>query len=192
MKVLGVVFSAREEGNCLKCAKYCIAKFKEHGFETEIVNTFELEIRPCSHCSYECFADRKCPIEDDVSEIYRKWKDADILIFAIPTYSGHLSSSYFALDERSKPFFKNLREWKEKFSKKVNFMIIGNLVAGRDMALHEALYSFANLDFCPETLLLPSREYGKWSINGDLIEVPEVRKRLDRFVEMILKNVEQR
>jgi hypothetical protein len=112
---------------------------------------------------------------------FQKCGDADILIFAIPTYSGHLSSLYFAFDERGQPFFK-----------KINFIIIGNLSAGGDMALHQALYSFANLDFWPETVLFPAREYGRSSINGDLIEIPEVKKRLDRFVEMIVKNVKKR
>ena len=70
--------------------------------------------------------------------------------------------------------------------------IVGNLSAGGDMALHEALYSFANLGFWPEVLLFPSREYGKNSIKGDLIEVPEVKKRLDEFVKMLVKNAERR
>ena len=172
--------------------KYCTDKFKEYRFETEIVNAFELEIRACSHCDYECFADKKCPIEDDVLDSYKKCEDADILIFAVPTYGGHLSSLYFAFAERSQGIYKNFQECTEKLLKKINFIIIGNLSAGGDMALHEALYNFANLDFWPETLLLPAREYGKSSISGDLIEVPEVKRRLDRFVEMILKNVGKR
>jgi len=192
MKVLGIVFSAREEGNCLKCVKYCLNKFKEHGFETEIVNAFELEIRSCSHCSYECFANKKCPIEDNVSEIYKKCGDADILLFGIPNYGGHLSSLYFAFAERSQAIFKSFQGCAERLLKKINFIIIGNLSAGVDMALHEALYNFVNLDFWPETILLPAREYGRNSIKGDLIEVLKVKERLDRFVKMILKNVERR
>lgn len=42
-----------------------------------------------------------------------------------------------------------------KAVEKINFIIIGNLSAGDDMALHEALYNFANLNFWPETLLFP-------------------------------------
>lgn len=192
MKVLSIVFSAREEGNCLKCVEYCLDRFREYGFETEVMNAFELEIRSCSHCGYECFDNKKCPIEDSVLEIYKKCEDADILIFAIPTYGGHLSSIYFAFTERSQAIFKSFLECTERLYRKINFIIIGNLSAGGDMALHEALYSFANLDFWPETLLFPASEYGRSSIKGDLIEVPEVKKRLDRFVEMILKNVEKR
>jgi multimeric flavodoxin WrbA len=192
MKILGMVFSARKEGNCLKCVKYCLDKFKKHGSETEILNSFEHEIRPCSHCGYECFTNKKCLIKDDIPEVYKKCGDADILIFAIPTYGGHLSSQYFAFSERSQAIFNSFQECSERLLKKINFIIIGNLSAGGDMALHEALNSFANLKFWPETLFIPAREYDRSSIKGDLIEVPEVKKRLNRFVEMILKNVEKR
>lgn len=190
-KVLGVSFSARKEGNCLRLVNYCLDKFKEQGFETDVVNAYEHEINPCSHCDYECFTGKECPIKDDVPMIYQKCGSADILIFGVPTYGGHLSSLYFAFAERSQAAFKSFQECTEKLLKKINFIIIGNLSAGGDMALHEALYNFANLSFWPETLLFPAREYGRSSVKGDLINDPEVKKRLDRFVETILKKVEK-
>ena len=48
MKVLGLVFSAREKGNCYHCVNYCLEKFKENGFETQLVNAYDYEIKPCS------------------------------------------------------------------------------------------------------------------------------------------------
>lgn len=191
MKIIGIGFSARKQGNCLKLLEYCLENFKERGFETEFLNAYDLKITPCSHCNYECFAHKECSTKDDVSEVYKKCEAADIIIFAIPTYSGHLSSIYFAFTERAQPIFKSFQECAEKLLKKINFIIIGNLSSGGDMALHEALYSFANLDFWPETVLFSAREYGRNSIKGDLIEVPEVKKRLDRFVEMILEKFEK-
>jgi len=190
-KVLGVSFSARKGGNCFKLVSYCLEKFKERGFETEVLNAYEHEITPCSHCNYDCFNNRECPIKDDVPLIYQKCESADILIFGVPTYGGHLSSLYFAFAERSQSIFRSFQEYTEKLLKKINFIIIGNLSAGGDMALHEALYSFVNLSFWPETLLFPAREYGRSSIKGDLVNDAEVKKRLDRFVEMILKKVEK-
>jgi len=191
VKILGVVFSARKEGNCLKCVKYCLERFKEYEFETDVINVFEMEIKPCTHCNYECFTGRECPVGDDVNKIYEECFDADILIFAIPTYGGHLSSLYLAFTERAQAIFENYQEFEEKLRKKINFIIFGNLTAGGDMALHEALYNFANLDFQPETLIFPAREYGKNSIDGDLIEVPEVKRRLDRFIEVVKKRIRE-
>ena len=192
MKVLAVVFSARKEGNCSKLATYCLDRFREYGSEVEIIKASQLDIRSCNHCDYECFANKECPIKDDIPDIYKKCENADIVIFAIPTYGAHLSSMYFAFAERSQAIFKSFDHYTKSFLKKVNFIIVGNLSAGGDMALHEALYNFANLGFWPEVLLFPSREYGKNSIKGDLIEVPEVKKRLDEFVKMLVKNAERR
>lgn len=187
MKVLGITFSARQEGNCLRLLRYCMDKFKEHNIESEILNGFDLKITPCSHCDYECFADKECPITDDVPHMYKACKDADILLFAIPTYSGHLSSLYFAFAERSQYIVTDYEEFLKTFLRKVNLIIIGNLSAGGDMALHEALYSFSALEFLPKTLLFSAEEYNRSSIKGDLLEVPDVRKRLDKFVERIVK-----
>jgi multimeric flavodoxin WrbA len=56
MKALGIAFSARKRGNCLDCAEYVLAKLKEYVFETEVINAYDSEIKPCSHCNHECFA----------------------------------------------------------------------------------------------------------------------------------------
>jgi multimeric flavodoxin WrbA len=119
MKILGIAFSAREDGNCLKCVKYCLDKFKEDGFKTEVINAYELTITPCSHCRYECFANNQCPIEDDVDEIYKKCDESDILIFAIPTYGGHLSSLYFAFAERGPASLIRSQQYAERLLKKM-------------------------------------------------------------------------
>ena len=188
MKALGMAFSARQKGNCLTFIQYCMDKFKEHNIETEIVNGYEFAITPCSHCDYECFASNECPITDDVSRLYIACKEADILLFAIPTYSGHLSALYLAFCERSQFVVTDYKEFQGTFLKKVNFIIVGNLSAGGDMALHEALHYFTNLEFQPKTLLFPAEEYGRSSLKGDLLEVPDVRKRLDRFVGKIVRS----
>jgi multimeric flavodoxin WrbA len=68
MKALGIAFSARKRGNCLNCIDYVLAKLKEPGSETEVINAYDSEVKLCSHCNYECFAkelrDKKeeCPI----------------------------------------------------------------------------------------------------------------------------------
>lgn len=188
MKALGMAFSARQKGNCLSFIQHCMDRFKEHKYESEIVNGFDSAITPCSHCDYECLAGRECPITDDVPRMYTMCKEADILLFAIPTYSGHLSASYLAFCERSQFVVTDFETFQEDFLKKVNFIIIGNLSAGGDMALHEALHYFTNLEFQPKTLLFPAEEYGRSSLRGDLLEVPEVRNRLDTFVETLVKS----
>ena len=86
MKVLGIAFSARKRGNCLNCIDFVLTKLREQGFETDVINAYGCEIKPCSHCNYECFAhelrgkDEECPIQDDVPRIYSKVKE-DVMAF---------------------------------------------------------------------------------------------------------------
>ncbi len=191
MKDLAIAFSARKEGNCSKLSRYCLGKLEEKGWQTELLKACDLKITQCGYCEHECFHDKKCPIEDDVPETYQKCLASDSIIFAVPTYGGHLASVYFAFLERAAGVFESFACFEEDFLKKVNFIIIGNLSAGGDMALHEALHDFADRKFWPETMLFPSREYGQSSLLGNLIERPEVKKRLDRFVEMVVKKSEK-
>jgi multimeric flavodoxin WrbA len=186
-KVLAVAFSARGEGNCKRLCAYCLDRFRDRGWQTELLNVFDLQVTPCDKCRYECFNDGACPIDDDVPRIYRMCGEADTVIFAVPTYGGHLASLYLAFAERAQYAHRGFGDFEADFLRKINFLIIGNLSAGGDMALHEALYDFANLGFWPETLLFPAREYGRSSLDGDLIENGAVRERLDGFVEAVLQ-----
>jgi len=53
MKALGIAFSARKRGNCLNCIEYALTRLGEQGFEVEVINAYDHEIKPCSHCNYE-------------------------------------------------------------------------------------------------------------------------------------------
>jgi multimeric flavodoxin WrbA len=186
MKVLGVIFSSRKQGNCTKCMEYCLDKIKISGYEVEIINVFDYEVEGCGDCNYHCFENGACCKEDDIPELYRKCFETDKIVFAIPTFSGHLASSYFKFWERSQSLFKDNIEYENNFLKKINLIIIGNISSGGDMALHEALYSFTNREFYPEVILLSSKEYSKSSIKGNLIESNEVKNRLNSFSEKII------
>ncbi len=185
MKVLGVAFSCRKSGNGMKILRYLMEGFNKKGYETEIINGYDYKITPCSGCDIECFKGKKCPVNDDVYMIYDKCFESDIVIFSIPDYSGHLSSLYFAFTERAQGKIDNYDKYIEKYLKKINFIVVGNLSAGGDMALHQALYDFSNRDFFPETLLFSSREYGLSSIAGNLIENDVVKRRLDDYLERV-------
>lgn len=186
LKVLGFVFSSRGQGNCSNSIEYCLNKIKLAGHEAEAVNINDYDVQGCGECGYYCFKNGDCSKQDDIKKLYKKCFEADRVIFAIPTFCGNLSSMYFKFWERSQALFKDDTEYENDFLKKISFIIIGNLSSGGDMALHEALYGFANRSFYPETLLLSSREYGKSSINGDMIETDEVKNRLNSFINRVI------
>ncbi|MGQ9506855.1 MAG: hypothetical protein ACUVTB_03215 [Candidatus Bathycorpusculaceae bacterium] len=58
VKALGLVFSARWQGNCYDCVDYCLEILRKEGVKTQLINFYDYEIKPCSHCNYECFSER--------------------------------------------------------------------------------------------------------------------------------------
>ncbi len=201
MKVAGLVFSARKRGNGYHCMKYCLDKLEEKGFRTLLVNAFDYEIKPCSHCNYECYAEEirgkpeECPVKDDVLKMYELIEDADMLLFAVPCYGGHTPAIYRAWAERITHLpelnqrFKNFEEFQKQFLNKImGIIVIGNLTAWGDMTLHEVLADFYNIEQ-PEAILLQPREYGRSSLKGDLIRSSAVKETLDGFVELLLKRI---
>lgn len=194
MKALGVAFSARERGNCLNCAEYVSMKLEERGFKTEVINAYDCEIKPCSHCHYECFSQElrdkheECPIQDDVPRIYSKMKKADIILLAVPTYGGKPASLYSAFSERGQGIIKCHEEFKNTILEKIVVLIvIGNIPAGGDLAYHTVILDHYNCKHPPLSLLLQSTEYNQGSIYGTLVEDEKVRDRLDNLVSSIIK-----
>jgi len=200
VKVAGLVFSARKRGNGFNCMKYCLDRLQEKGFDAMLLNAFDFEIKPCSHCDYECYAEEirdkreDCPVKDDVPKMLESIWNVDWLLFAIPCYGGHASAIYRAWEERVphvaelNQLLKNdFERFQKMFLSKIKgIMIIGNLTAMGDMTLHEILVDFYNIE-PPETILIQSREYGLGSLRADLVRNPAVKKRLDGFVELLVK-----
>lgn len=176
MKILLISFSSRDEGNCSRILKHCSKLSNDRGMVAEVLKIYDMNIEECGGCDYYCFKNGACLKEDDLLEVYEKCFKADKIIFAIPTFSGNLSSLYFKFWERGQSIFKDNSEYEDKFLKKINIIVIGNLSSGGDMAVHEALYSFNNRSFYPEVLLLSSREYCTSSIRGDMIDIPNVKE----------------
>jgi multimeric flavodoxin WrbA len=185
LKALGMVFSARQEGNCHDCVSYCLQQLERKGVKTRIVKFSEYKVSPCSSCKYECFSDRirgtkeNCPINDDLSKIYKQFEKANMVVLGIPTYVGHVPALYRAWEERSLGIYGFDRFYRILEGKTYGFIVIGNY-----FALSEALYRFHSM---PVTwILLRSREYGLDPLERGLLEISDVKSRLDRFVMSLM------
>jgi multimeric flavodoxin WrbA len=198
MRAFGIAFSARKRGNCLSSVEYVLTKL-EKGFETEVINFYDYEIRPCSHCNYECFAhatrnkNESCPIQDDVSRIYGKMREADAIILAVPTYGGKAASIYCAFTERAQGVFKSYGEFKTAIlSKVIALIVIGNIPSGGDLAYHTIIFDHKDCEYPLPSLLLQPTEYDQDSLRGTLIENENVRSRLDNLASSICIRAETR
>jgi multimeric flavodoxin WrbA len=60
-----------------------------------------MEIRPCQGCLYcASSSTHKCRIEDDMQDIYRAYKKADLIVWATPMYWGYMTAQLKAVQDR--------------------------------------------------------------------------------------------
>jgi len=91
MKILGLSFSPREQGNTEILMHEVLESAREHGAETELCRTVEKNIKPCDACGH-CFKTGECPIEDDMQEVYVKMLSADGILFGTPVYFYNMTA----------------------------------------------------------------------------------------------------
>lgn len=91
MKVLGINGSPRINGNTDLLLDKVLEGAESKGAETEKITLNKLKFSPCQEC--ENIGDSgECIIHDDMHEVYKKIKDADILVLASPIFFGSLSA----------------------------------------------------------------------------------------------------
>lgn len=85
MKILGLSFSPRADGNTVVLLNQALSGAREEGAETELYSVAGKDIQPCDGC-WGCREAGKCPIKDDMQEVYDKLVEADGIIFGTPVY----------------------------------------------------------------------------------------------------------
>lgn len=91
MKVLGINGSPRRGGNAEILLDKALEGARTKGAEIEKIVLNELNFSPCQECK-DMPDDGSCIIQDDMQGLYRKIKDADVLILASPIFFGSLTS----------------------------------------------------------------------------------------------------
>ena len=91
MKVLGINGSPRIGGNTDILLDKVLEGAGSKGAEIEKVILNKLKFSPCQECE-GIGDDGECVIHDDMHELYKKIKDADILVLASPVFFGSLSA----------------------------------------------------------------------------------------------------
>lgn len=72
MKVLGIVFSPRRNGNTEILVREALKGAEEVGAETELITTRDYKINPCDGCE-SCYETGKCHINDDMQIIMKNF-----------------------------------------------------------------------------------------------------------------------
>jgi len=140
MKVMGIVCSARQQGNTEFLVREALTAAEEAGAEdAEILSVRSKTILPCDGCE-SCMETGECIIDDDMQEIYPKLLAADGIIMGTPVYfwgataqakaiidrTYCLAAAHLAVDPELRA---KIRSYGRVLSNKVGGIIV---VAGRD------------------------------------------------------------
>ena len=104
-KILVINASAmKEKSNTLRLTK---AFLEGLGAEAEVINTIDLNIKPCRAC-YACWfaTPGRCAQKDDAQVVMDKIREADMVIWSIPLYAYGVPSHCKALMDRTVSFNK--------------------------------------------------------------------------------------
>lgn len=180
MKICVVSFSGRKVGNCAN-----IAAELEKLYKTDI-KTYDfsaLSVTPCMGCNYECFGrGESCPYyNDSVFEIYDSITNSDLTYFIVPNYCDYPCSLFFAFNERSQCYFQKQEARLIKYlAVKKKFIVVSN--TNRDNFIAAFKYHVEE-NAEPDILFLSAKDFGRLSINGDLMESGEAVKAVRKFAE---------
>jgi multimeric flavodoxin WrbA len=108
MKVLGIFGSPRRGGNTEALLKEYLRGCRDAQAEAEEVYLRDLKITPCLEI-YACRKDGKCPIRDDMQNLYGKISETDILVLASPIFFYTVSAQAKAFIDRCQAF------WSQKY-----------------------------------------------------------------------------
>ena len=91
MRVLGINGSPRIGGNTDILLDKVLEGAMTKGAETEKIILNKLKFSGCQECE-NIKDDGSCMLHDDMQELYKKTRDADVLILASPIFFGSLSA----------------------------------------------------------------------------------------------------
>lgn len=167
-------FSGRKNGNCAQ-----IAEFVESLTGGKAFLFSDLEIHPCGQCGCECFRNgADCPhISDDVHSLYEAVTASDLAVYILPNHCDYPNAHFFAFNERSLCCFSGRPDLLEAYGQVPKKFIV--ISGGEQDAFRRALSQHAS---DPEILFLRAADYGKKSIAGDLMTVPEVARQIEYFI----------
>ena len=173
---LMISFSGRGNGNCDQIAKFAASQ------EDRIVRFRDLNVHPCSGCSYECFSGECKYRDDDVYNLYEQMLSYDKVILVVPMYCGNPSSLYFIFNERCQDYFMHNETYDEIVKR---LYIIG--VYGDKNTTPDFVPCFEKWFHCTpysgRVLGIQRHLYGQ-KLEDNILDVPEVREKLIDFLQM--------
>lgn len=177
-------FSHRAAGNCAAVAAYIRQQLSDCHI-LEFVMDAE-SCQPCHDCDYQCLkGEGACPHQKgNYYEVLQAICASDLTYFILPNYCGFPCASYFAFNERSVGFFHGNETVLARYlDTPKRFVIVSNT---ESQVFVEAMQQQVSQE--PQILYLKSKNYGKQSINGDILTSTQAQIDLANFLRRDFPN----
>ena len=113
-KIMIVSSSPRKGGNSDILANEFAKGAKAAGNEVEIVAVRDVDLKFCVGCLY-CQSHDKCVLKDGMNELYDKFQNADVLVFATPIYYYSVCGQLKTFLDRLNPLYPRDNKFKEVY-----------------------------------------------------------------------------
>lgn len=90
VKIVSFIGSPRKNGNTANLTNKILKGAESKGAKIKNFYLNEMNIKGCQGCMY-CRTNELCALKDDMSEIYKEIKEADVLVIASPIYMWQVS-----------------------------------------------------------------------------------------------------
>ncbi|HAJ93254.1 MAG TPA: flavodoxin [Synergistaceae bacterium] len=104
MKIIAFNGSPRKKWNTATLLNKALEGAESKGAETELIHLYDLNYKGCISCFACKTKDGKsygsCPIQDDLTEVFKKVEQADAIILGSPIYFGRVSGEMASFLDR--------------------------------------------------------------------------------------------
>ena len=170
-----ISFSARESGNCDRIAKHISSA------ADKIVFFRNVEIHPCSNCSYECFQ-KECKYRaDDIYNLYDTMCKYDKVVLIVPMYCGNPASLYFIFNERFQDYIMHNDIYEEIIRRLYIIGIYGKAETSPDYIPCFEKW-FDGSPFQNRVLGIERHLYGQ-KLHDNVLDVAEVKTHISTFLK---------
>ncbi|MGD0779991.1 MAG: flavodoxin family protein [Dehalococcoidales bacterium] len=171
MKILGISFSPRKDGNTVAMLNEALAAAKKDGAEVELYSVAGKNIQPCDGC-WGCTKTGKCHIKDDVAILQDKMIAADGIIFGTPIYFWGMTAQAKAVIDRTISLNQPGRN--------LNNKVCGVVASCGSLGMVDALKDFSY--YIIQRRMLPANQVSAYLMGpDDLKKMPKCLEELNKL-----------
>jgi multimeric flavodoxin WrbA len=169
MKILGISFSPRKNGNTVAMLTEALNAAEAAGAEVELYSVNGKNLQPCDGC-WSCVKTGRCHIKDDMEALHDKMLAAEGIVFGTPVYFYGMTAQAKTVIDRSLGLVTPERNLANK--------VCGVVSSCGSLGMIDAIKDFTYYIFTRH--MLPANHVSAYmSISGGLDKMPKCRQCLN-------------